>query len=120
MVPLPATAKQKDLLPGAAGPRASAPVPRTNAQHQVQKVRRAASIRDTIDSVLLIAVDVFFFLWPEAHIPFLSRASSVLVLILANVLLVGFWVVTRSIPRWRARRIAKSWDSEERSKFGSR
>jgi len=120
MAPMPDNTQQKGLLPGAGGPHASPPTPRTNAQHQVRQVRRAAAIRDTIDSVLLLVVDVFFFFWPEAHVPFLSRASSVLVLILANVLLVGFWVVTRSIPRWRARRIAKSWDSEERSKFGSR
>ena len=112
------TPKGSDLLPGASGPKTTPPRSNYKPHEQLRQARRAASIHDTIDTVIFVAVDAMFLLWPRAHIPFFSRRASLLILLVANILLISFWVRTRLVPRWRAKRIAATWTDEERTRFG--
>ena len=46
-----------------------------------------------------------------------DRRESLLLLLLANLALVAYVWLSRSIPRWRARRLASTWSPAERSRF---
>ncbi|HXI13150.1 MAG TPA: hypothetical protein VNM92_11000 [Thermoanaerobaculia bacterium] len=113
------TPKDSDLLPGASGPNTTAPRANYKPHEQLRQARRSASIHDAIDTIIFVAVDALFLLWPRAHIPFLSRRASLLILLIANISLIGFWIRTRWLPRWRAKRISETWTEEERSRFGT-
>ena len=78
-----------------------------------------AIVRDSCDLLLLIGVDWFFIRWPRAHVPFLDRHVSVLVLAAVNAALITYVLLARVFPRWRARRVASTWSFTERSRFFS-
>ena len=108
--------QRDELLPGvkeeAAPPRAvfdPAPTVRT--------ARRRAAAQDFVDLLLLIGVDWLFQAWPRAHVPFLSRHQSTSLLIAVNVLFVLYLFIARKLPAWRARRIARTWRPDERSRL---
>jgi hypothetical protein len=108
-------AREHERLPGVSGPESVTPVRRVEAALPVRKARRAANLKDLVDAILLIAVDVLVVKWPAAHIPGLSRHSSFIVLIWTNVAFLAIWYLARIWPRMRARRIAASWNQREQN-----
>jgi hypothetical protein len=50
-------------------------------------------------------------------VPFVDRHESVLILVAANAVLIAYVLLARVFPRWRARRVASTWSSTERSRF---
>lgn len=83
----------------------------------VVRARRRALVRDALDLVLLLCVDGLFLGWPRTHVPLLGRADSLLALAALNVVMIGFLWVSRSLPRWRARRVAATWCAAERARI---
>lgn len=109
-----------ELLPGTAGPEATPPNAGCNALREVERARRSKKFRDTFDGVLLLALDYLFVAWPGAHVPFLSRSQSLSLLVAMHIVLIGYWIVSRELPSWRARRIAETWTPEERLRMARR
>ena len=104
------TPPERDLDPGE-------PSRHANAGAEVLSARRAATFRDVFDSAILFALDLVVVTWPEARIPLMSRRDSIGALILFHVLFLGYCLLSRKLPRWRARRIAATWSPAERSRF---
>ena len=86
----------------------------------IASARRRAAVRDGFDFLLLACVDGLFLRWPYAHLPLLDRMATVLVLAAANVLLLLWIWSARALPRWRARRVAESWNRSERNQLINR
>jgi hypothetical protein len=86
----------------------------------VARARRRAIVRDVIDFLLLVCVDGLFLRWPMAHVPFLNRYDSLLILMGLNTMLIGYVWLARAMPRWMARRVAATWCLAERSRFAQR
>jgi hypothetical protein len=107
---------RRTLLPGVSDAGAPPPII-IDSRVVVARARRRAIIRDVIDLLLLLGVDGLFLRWPMAHVPFLDRHDSLLVLLgLHAVMAVYIWLV-RALPRWTARRVAATWSLPERARF---
>ncbi len=104
------------LLPGVSDAGAPPPVV-SDSRAVVAKSRRRAIVRDVIDLVLLVSVDWLFVHFPLAHVPFVDRHNSLLILVGLNIVLLGYLWLSREIPRWRARRVAATWGQSERTRF---
>jgi hypothetical protein len=104
------------LLPGVSDAGAPPPVV-IDSRVVVARARRRAIIRDVIDLLLLVGVDGLFLRWPLAHVPFLDRSDSLLVLLGLNAMLVCYVWLVRALPRWTARRVAMTWSLPERARF---
>lgn len=107
------------LLPGVDEAGAPPPV-RFASKGVVQQARRRKIVHDIRDATLLALVDAFFLSWPRARIPLLDRKESLLLLLTVNVALALYLWLSRTIPRWRARRLAATWSPSERSRFSKR
>jgi hypothetical protein len=107
---------RRSLLPGVSDVGVSPPVI-IDSRVVVARARRRAIVRDVIDLSLLVSVDGLFLRWPLAHVPFLDRSDSLLVLLGLNAMLVGYMWLARAIPRWTARRVATTWRLAERARF---
>jgi len=105
-----------ELLPGVTTTECP-PQVTCDARAAIRKARRRVYVRDGIQLGLVAAVDYLFFHWPQSHIPFLERGSSLLFLQGMNALIVADLWLTRALPKWRARRIASTWAPTERKKF---
>ena len=104
-------------LPGVKG-RVGAEASRTyDGRAEVARARRLANIRDIIDTILLLAVDWLFITWESVHIPLLTRWQSLIVLLVVHALFGVYVLATRIIPAIRARRIASTWERQERERF---
>lgn len=106
-----------ELLPGVAGPATVQPQPVYRPHEDVQRARRRAVTRGVIDAAILLAIDVFVFVWSDARLPFVSRANTLIVLAVIHVGVVCYWYASRKMPIWKARRIAATWSSDERARF---
>ena len=104
------------LLPGVSDAGVPPPVV-IDSRVVVARARRRAIVRDVIDLLLLVCVDGLFLRWPHAHVPFLDRYDSLLVLLGLNAMLVGYVWLARALPRWTARRVASTWSLAERTRF---
>ena len=111
--------ERRDILPG---------VNKTNTPpavvfHSLQAIRAArlrAMLIDGAQLVLMAGVDYLFVRFPLTHIPFADRHRSVQLLVAANVLMILYIALARTLPRWKARRIAKTWAVEEKARFRNR
>jgi hypothetical protein len=103
-------------LPGVSDAGAPPPVI-IDSRSVVASARRRAIVRDVIDLLLLICVDGLFLRWPLAHVPLLDRHDSLSILVALNALLLGYMWLSRSLPRWMARRVATTWSLAERTRF---
>lgn len=72
--------------------------------------------RDAIDILFLVGLDAFFFLWPAARIPTMSRGASAVLLIVVHALVITHMITSRIFPKWRARKIASTWSEAEKNK----
>jgi len=107
---------QRTLLPGVSGTR-PAPDVVFQSRRVITSARRRAALRDAFDFLLLLGVDGLFLRWPHAHLPLLARDATMLTLAAVNLLLL-FWIWSaRSLPRWRARRVAATWNHVEREEL---
>jgi hypothetical protein len=88
-----------------------------DARSAVKRARRLAMLRDALQIGLLLAVDYLFIRWPEARVPFLERENSLAFMRGINVVILGDIWLTRSMPKWTARRIASTWSRRERERF---
>jgi hypothetical protein len=104
------------LLPGV-----SPEVPRPNvvfgSSRVIRRARFRAAVRDALDLMFLVGVDWLFLRWPYAHVPFLTRDDSLLLLVAVNVLLIAYLWIARAFPRWRARRVAATWCAIEQTRL---
>ena len=118
---------RRTLLPGVSDAGAPPPVV-IDSRAVVARARRRAIVRDVIDLLLLICVDGLFLRWNHAHVPFLNRHDSLLVLLALNTMLVAYVWLARALPRWTARRgcgapgpsgcrVASTWCLAERTRF---
>ena len=103
-----------ELLPGVAAPDASPPVAVCNPRDAVERARRRRKFRDLIDGLVLLSLDYLFVSWPDAHVPFLTRSQSMTLLVAMHAIVIGYWILSRELPPWRARRIASTWTQAER------
>jgi hypothetical protein len=104
------------LLPGVSDAGAPPPVV-IDSRIVVARARRFAVVRDVVDLLLLVCVDGLFLRWPHAHIPFLGRHDSLLIVVGLNTMLIGYLWLARAMPRWTARRVATTWCLAERARF---
>jgi hypothetical protein len=107
---------RRTLLPGVSDAGVPPPVV-IDSRVVVARARRRAIVRDIVDFLLLVCVDGLFLRWPHAHVPFLDRGDSTMVVVGLNVMLIGYLWLARSIPRWTARRVATTWSLAERTRF---
>jgi len=107
---------RRSLLPGVTDAGVPPPVV-IDSRAVVARARRRAIVRDVIDLLLLVCVDGLFLRWNHAHVPFLDRHDSLLVLLGLNAMLVGYMWLVRALPRWTARRVASTWCLAERARF---
>jgi hypothetical protein len=107
---------RRSLLPGVSDAGAPPPVV-IDSRVVVARARRRAIVRDVIDLLLLVCVDGLFLRWPLAHVPFLDRHDSLLVLLGLHAVLAGYMGLARLMPRWTARRVAATWSLPERARF---
>ncbi len=106
----------KQLLPGVTETNVP-PVEVFESRRVIASARRWAIVRDLANLLLLGSVDWLFLRWPHAHVPLLDRGMSILVLLLVNGLSIAYMGASRSVPRWRARRVAHSWTESERDRL---
>lgn len=105
-----------DLLPGVTSD--SCP-PRVvcDARDAIRKARRRALLRDVGQLTLLLGVDWLFLRWPEARVPLMTRAETLVILQAVNALAIaGLWL-SRALPKWSATRVAATWCRTERERF---
>jgi len=107
---------RRTLLPGVSDAGVPPPVV-IDSRAVVARARRRAIVRDVIDLLLLVCVDGLFLRWNHAHVPFLDRHDSLLVLLALNAMLVGYVWLVRALPRWTARKVASTWCLAERTRF---
>ncbi|MGN6185648.1 MAG: hypothetical protein ACTHQM_18570 [Thermoanaerobaculia bacterium] len=109
----------RDLLPGV-NEDSCPPRVLCDAHLAIRKARRRALMKDIGALALLAGVDWLFLRWPEARVPFLGRADSVMVLRGVNAIAVADLWLSRALPKWSAMRIASTWCRSEREKFQKR
>ena len=110
---------RRDLLPGVVDDGCP-PVAVFDSQRAIRRARRNAAIRDAIQLVFLFGVDWMFVRWPNTHVPGLDRGDSVFAVAILNAAIITHVIVSRSFPRWSAKRIARTWTLSERARFFQR
>ncbi len=110
---------QRSLLPGVIT-TGCAPDVLAESRRVVASARRRAAFRDAFDIFLLGCVDALFLRWPYAHLPLLDRSVTMLVLASTNALLLVWIWSARILPRWRAHRVAATWNPSERNQWINR
>lgn len=107
---------RRDLLPGVTTDDCP-PVVVFDSKSAIRRARRRAALRDFAQLALLAGVDYLFLRWPLTHIPSFGRDSSVMIVASLNSLILTHAIVSRTFPRWTARRIASTWCPSERRRF---
>jgi hypothetical protein len=109
-------ADREALLPGVS---AAGFPPRVvfDSHAAMRRARLRAALVDSAQLALVAGVDWLFLHFPHTHVPFFDRAHSLQILTLLNVLMVAYLALARTLPRWRAKRVAVTWNAAERSRF---
>lgn len=108
--------ERQALLPGVSA-EPCPPAVVFDSRAAVRRARIRAAIIDGAQLVLVGAVDWLFLHFPHTHIPFVDRPHSLALLAGLNVLIVAHVALARTVPRWRAKRVAGTWTPEERARF---
>jgi hypothetical protein len=108
---------RRDLLPGVNADEVCPPVVVFDSRRAITRARWRAAAGDVAQIVIMAGVDWLFVRWPYSQIPLMGRQDSVLVLAALNAIIVTHIVMTRTFPRWSARRIASTWCLSERARF---
>ena len=104
------------LLPGVSA-EPCPPAVVFDSRAAVRRARIRAAIIDGSQLVLVGAVDWLFLHFPHTHVPFVDRSHSRAILAGLNLLIVAYVALARTLPRWRARRVAGTWTPAERARF---
>ncbi|HSP34255.1 MAG TPA: hypothetical protein VLU46_08070 [Thermoanaerobaculia bacterium] len=107
---------RRNLLPGVSADGCP-PAVVIDSRRVIARARWRAVAGDIAQFVLLAGIDALFVRWPYAHVPALDRETSVLIVAALNALLITQALITRTFPRWSARRIAGTWCLAERARF---
>ena len=107
------------MLPGIAA-AACAPSVMFDSRRAIARARRRAALRDFVQLLLVVGVDWMVVRWPYSHVPAMGRPGSVLLVALLNAAVLTHLIVSRTFPRWSARRIAATWCLSERARFFQR
>jgi hypothetical protein len=107
---------RRKLLPGVTVDGCP-PAVLTDSRRVIVRARRRATAYDIAQFILLAGIDFLFVRWPYAQVPFIGRDGSVIIIAALNALLLSHAIVSRSFPRWSARRIATTWCLAERARF---
>ena len=107
---------RKHLLPGVTTPDCPPSVV-CDSRASIRSARFRAAARDVAQVIFLIGVDYLFVRWPSAHLPFANREHSVTIVAAVNAMSITWLLLSRLMPRWRARRIAATWSVSERRRF---
>ena len=107
---------RRTLLPGVSDAGVPPPIV-IDSRVVVARARRRAVGRDIVNFLLLVCVDGLFLRWPHAHVPFLDRGDSLMIVVGLNAILIACLWLARSMPRWTARRVATTWSLAERTRF---
>jgi hypothetical protein len=121
-MPVPGTLEQitmDQLLPGVSDDRCP-PAVVADSRTAIRRARMRAVVVDLMQIALMAMVDYFVVHYPRTHVPFASRHDSLLMVAAANALMVAYLCLARLMPRWRARRMAGTWQPSERSRFRDR
>jgi hypothetical protein len=108
--------ERQALLPGVSA-EPCPPAVVFDSRTAVRRARIRAAIIDGAQLVLVGAVDWLFLHFPHTHVPFVDRAHSLSILAGVNVLIVAYVALARTVPRWRAKRVAVTWTPAERARF---
>jgi hypothetical protein len=108
-----------DLLPGVTTEDCP-PTVVADSRATILRARRHAALRDSLNMILLGAVDYVCVTWPSAHVPFVGREHSVTLVALLNAAVITHVIMSRLTARWAARRIASTWSLRERARFFQR
>ena len=107
---------RRDLLPGIASSDCP-PAVHFDSRRAILRARRRAALRYFAQVLLVSGVDWMFIHWPNTHVPSFDRPHSLIIVALLNAALLTHLVVSRTFPRWSARRIAATWCLSERARF---
>jgi len=105
-----------ELLPGISH-RGCPPVVHCDPRPAIRRARRRALFRDVVQLLLVAGVDALLIRWPMAHVPMLTRQGSVALVVAVNAVMIGYVWLTRTFPKWSARRIASTWGPAERARL---
>jgi hypothetical protein len=108
--------RRRDLLPGVSDAGEPTAV-LVDARTTVTRARCRAAARDVVDLLLLGCVDGLFLRYPNTHVPLLTRAATLGLLLLVHAAFIASVWAARAFPRWRARRVASTWCIAERRRF---
>jgi hypothetical protein len=108
--------RRQDLLPGVSDAECP-PIAVIESRVAIHRARRKAALHDFLQLLFVGAVDYLVLRFPAAHVPYLGRHGSLVVVGLLNAAMLGWLFLARLMPYWRARRIAATWSSSERSRF---
>lgn len=105
-----------ELLPGVSSDRCP-PATVCNPRREIAVARRKAALRDSIQIVLLLAVNYLFIHYPSTRLPFADRLESQMLLAgITAAVMTSVWL-SRMLPRWSARRTAETWSRREQEQF---
>jgi hypothetical protein len=108
--------RRRTLLPGVSS-AGTPPAVVIDARAVIARARRRAALRDIADLLLLGCVDGLFLRYPHTHIPLLSRADTLALLVIVHAAFIGYVWIARTFPRWQARRVASTWCVAERARL---
>lgn len=106
----------QSLLPGVTA-EPCPPAVVFDSRAAVRRARIRAALVDGAQVALVGGVDWLFLHFPHTHIPFVARPHSLAIVAGLNVLIVAYVVLSRTVPRWRAKRVAGTWTPAERARF---
>src|SRR5688500_912127 len=104
----PSIMVKPDLLPGVS-PDPCPPTVVADSRATILRARRHAALRDSVNLILLAAVDYVCLFWPAAHVPFIGREQSMTLVALLNAAVITHAIMSRLSARLAARRIASTW-----------
>lgn len=109
---------RQPLLPGVS-PEPCPPVVVIDSRAAVRRAKIRAAVIDGIQVALVGGVDWLVLYFPHTHVPFFDRGHSLAILAGVNVVIIAYLALARTLPRWRAKRVAVTWNAAERERFES-
>ena len=110
------TPSREQLLPGVTRAQQSNLKRAESFRETIIRARGQANRRDLIDVLLLLLVDLLFVSWEQATVPFLTRDTTVSLLLLLHAFVAASVFTSRILPSLTARRVAWTWRSPERQR----
>ena len=107
---------KRDLLPGVADDTCP-PAVVFNSRRAIRRARLFAALRDVGQLSLLTGLDYYFLTRPTIHLPWADRDSTAVILAAFHAAVITQMFLSRVVPQWSAKRIARTWCLSERTRF---